>query len=867
MKHAINFFHAEKSFKQVKKDLICDIAKNQPTSNRHFNFQLTGCIAQMMVEGGDIGAWAVHIPTREFYFTEKWASALGYEKKDYILLTLNKVMEIVHPEDIDIAHQLFFGKNEEEKESRYNFFLRMKSQSGKWVGMLIRGKTLVYDDLNNPLWMFGVHLDLTDFLQSEMERKELVNKTNNLHQNIPGFLYQFKMRNDGTCYFPFLTEGVQNVYGCSAMEGMNDPSRLWDIVHPEDVLKIQKTTTESAKNMSLWTQRFRIIHPTKGVRWVEGRSTPQLEEDGGVLWSGYIHDDTDFQKNKEEAKMAASVYNNSQEGIIVTDKYGQIEKVNPAFTKITGFKEEELLGKTFNSFCDEFISKGFREKINESLINNRTWREEVSFENKYRGTSNLLLSIDAIPDPDFNEIASYVAIFTDIGQIKRHEADLVRLANYDCLTNLPNRRLLSEKLEAALEHSKKTKHNLAVCFIDLDKFKPINDKYGHSAGDEFLCKLSASLLDSVRSHDTVARLGGDEFVVVLSDLEEDVQMEHMLERIANACSATYCINGVNIEASASIGVVVYPKVDGSADELLRFADQSMYRAKQQGRKRYVYFDQEQENASIEHYIKIDEISNALKMGEISLWYQPKLELETNKIVGVEALVRWSLKDGTIIAAKDFISIIIGDGMDITLGKFVLERALKEQREWCEKGIKINVSINISPDHLLSPNFKEDLSGLIKKYNTDPKTVMIEILETSKISDFDVVISRLQECIELGVSFSLDDFGTGYSSLGYLRLLPVQEVKIDKSFVQKILEKKEDKMIVKGIIDLSHGLDRKVLAEGVESKKHVDMLYEMGIDMVQGYEVAQPMSSTLLIDWMQNRKDSKEKNYAENYWRL
>ena len=852
MKHTINFLHAEKTCGQVKQELFYGISKNK-LNLKEENLHLTGCVAQIISESGDVGAWAFNVLTKEFYFTEKWATTLGYRIKDYKTLTMKKVLEIIHPDDRIIVDE-FLKKEIINKNTQFNYFLRLKSKSGNWVGVLVRGKTMLYNEEGVPTWMFGVHLDLTEFIQNQINRQDLMKKINKLHQNIPGFLYQFKMNKDGSHYFSFLTEGIIDIYGHTAEEGMQNPSMLWNIIHPDDILRVQKTTIDSANNMSLWTQRFRIIHPTKGIRWVEGRSTPQAEPDGSIVWTGYIHDDTDFQKSKDLAKIATSVYKNSQEGIIVANKCGRIEKVNPAFTKITGIKEEDLLNQKFNKFFDQFVSEGFCKSISKTLIENRSWKGEVLFKKSNKEVFDILLSIDLINDEDFNQVGNYVAIFTDIGQIKKHEEDLERLANYDCLTGLPNRRLLLDKLDLAINHSKNTNNKLAVCFIDLDKFKPINDKYGHATGDEFLCKLSTSLLNSVRSHDTVARLGGDEFVVIISDVNEDVEMENMLERLANACSQTYLINGINLEASASIGVVVYPNVTGSADELLRFADQSMYRAKQQGRKRYVYFDPQQEEASVAHYIKIEKIKKALKNGEISLWYQPKLEMSTNKIIGAEALVRWSLLDGTIIPAKDFINIIVGDSMDTVLGKFVLDRALKEQREWKNKNIDISVSINISPDHLLSPTFKEELHYLINKYQSNPKNIVIEILETSKISDFDLVIHRLQECISLGVSFSLDDFGTGYSSLGYLRSLPVQEVKIDKSFVQRILDKKEDKMIVQGIIDLSHGLDRKVLAEGVESKQHIEILNEMGIDMIQGYEISPPMPSSLFVEWMQKREN-------------
>lgn len=851
MDSSVHFLHAEKSYYKVVKDFICDLIKAEDAFSKIPNNQHDD-VAQMICDGADIGAWAFNLVTKEFYFTEKWATTLGYDENDYQMLTMDKILSLVHPSDLPLVHQALEEQANGTRDN-CNCFLRMKSKQGQWVGVLVRGKTIFENSEHIPTWMFGINLDLTEFIQSKIKYKDFAEKTQKLYKTIPGFLYQLVMNQDGTHYFSFLSENIKEIYGYTAEECMAEPEKLWKIIHPSDILRVQKTTIDSAKNMSLWSQRFRIIHPTKGIRWVEAQSTPKRNSDESIVWSGYIHDDTDFQKSKDLSRIATSVYNHSQEGIIVANKFGKIEKVNPSFSKIIGLNEEEFIFQNLKYIFDEFIYQGFFDEIHPILLEHKTWQGEVLLKNKDDEFLNVLLSIDLVKDEDFNMICNYIAIFTDISQIKRNEDDLKHFANFDFLTGLPNRRLLLEKLDKALIHAKEKNHKTAICFIDLDKFKPINDKYGHAIGDGFLCAISSALLESIRSHDTVARLGGDEFVIILSDIDDHNEMETMLERISNTCSQTYCINNINLATSASIGVVIYPNVEGTADELLRFADQSMYKAKQQGRKRFVYFDQKQEEASISHYKKIEALKKALINGEMSLWYQPKLGTNTNTIMGVEALIRWNTSDGDIIPAKDFINTILGDHMDIVLGNFVLDKALKEQKRWADKNIDITVSVNISPDHLLCPTFKDELSALIKKHNVNPHNLMIEILETSKISDFDAVVERLQECIELGVSFSLDDFGTGYSSLGYLRSLPVQEVKIDKSFIQTILEKKEDKMIVQGIIDLAHGLDRKVLAEGVESAEHIEVLNAMGIDLVQGYVVAPPMPPSLLVDWLEKRE--------------
>ena len=545
MDNSLHFLHAEKTCYQVIKDLIYEMLNGDKTLTEE-ELSKNDDLAKLISEGGDIGAWAFNLSTKEFYFTEKWATTLGYEEQDYKILTLDKVLSIVHPDDIPFVHQTIDKQTTGEK-NHCNCFVRLKSKQGNWVGVLVRGKTILYDSDNHHHWMVGIHLDLTEFIQSEIKYKKLTEKTSKLHKTIPGFLYQFTINPDGTHYFSFLSENIQDIYGCTAEEGMKDPQLLWNIIHPEDVLRVQKTTVDSAKNMTLWTQRFRILHPTKGIRWVEGRSTPQRDSDGKMVWSGYIHDDTDLQKTKDLSRIATSVYNNSQEGIIVANKFGHIEKVNPAFAKITGIKESHLLYKNLKQIFNEFIYKGFFEEINQILLINKTWKGEVLFKNKNGESINVLLAIDLVKDEDFNVSGNYIAILTDISQIKKHEEDLKMLANYDFLTGLPNRRLLLEKLDKSLTHAKERNHKIALCFIDLDKFKPINDKYGHAVGDDFLCAISSALLSSIRSHDTVARLGGDEFVIILNNIEDENEMEGMLERIANTCSQIYTINNINID--------------------------------------------------------------------------------------------------------------------------------------------------------------------------------------------------------------------------------------------------------------------------------------------------------------------------------
>ncbi len=284
----------------------------------------------------------------------------------------------------------------------------------------------------------------------------------------------------------------------------------------------------------------------------------------------------------------------------------------------------------------------------------------------------------------------------------------------------------------------------------------------------------------------------------------------------------------------------------------------MYKAKQKGKKRFVFFDQEQEEQSIKYYLKVEELKEALKNNELTLWYQPKISVKNNIIVGMESLIRWKKPEGNIVPATEFIDVIYGDELDYKIGYFVIEKALSTQKKWSDQGHIFNLSINISPDHLLNTKFESDLKFLLSKYETIPSTITIEILENSKIKNFDYIVNKLNSCIDLGVKFSLDDFGTGYSSLSYLRAIPTTEVKIDKSFVMSMLNKKEDQLIVSGVIELSHALGRTVVAEGVETEEHIKKLKELNVDILQGYGISKPLPEEQVLDWV-NLWNKKQHN--------
>jgi diguanylate cyclase (GGDEF)-like protein/PAS domain S-box-containing protein len=807
-------------------------------------------ITQYALAGSEIGFWCLNECTKKLFFSKNWEEFLGYSKEELKELTLDKLIENAHTNDLgkfnNFITQIYSGNSNKDN---HELLMRIKHKEKGWGNILIRGKILIKDNIGISKFAFGTYMDVSDFMQADIERQDFYNMTENLHKNLPGFLYKYRLDQNKKWSLPYLSDNVWEIFGLKPEEGVEHPSLFFNIILPEEVEDVRKSIAYSIKNLKVWKKSFRINHPIKGICWIESHATPQLNADGTIDAYGYAYDATELHQIRESANLASRIYENTNDGVLMVGSTGKITKINPAICLMSGYSEKELIGQNPAILSSGRHDQSFYKTMYESVINDGYWQGEIISKRKNGDNYTSLLTIEAVADVENIKLKNYIATFTDISELKERNNELTRLENYDYLTNLPNRRLLLEKLESALIDAESSATKVVVCFIDLDEFKPINDKYGHSFGDRFLCHVSEELIKSVRPQDTVARLGGDEFVVVLNDIKNDNDLNNLINALTNTCNKTFEILSEKITLSASMGIVVYPNVKGNADELIRFADQAMYKAKQQGRNRSVFFDSQKEDASIAHYLKLEQVRAALVNDEFTLWYQPKVDVATNKVLGVEALIRWVKPDGKIIPAVDFINIIEGDALDYQIGRFVIERALKDQSAWIKNGFDIAVSVNISSDHLLHPNFEKDLKTLIKKYASNPKLIILEILETSRISDFDVVIERLRSCLKLGVCFSLDDFGTGYSSLGYLRALPTQEVKIDKSFIFSMLKESQDKMIVQGIIDLSHALGRVVVAEGVETDDHMSELKKMGADLIQGYGVSRPMPEPQLLAWI------------------
>lgn len=561
----------------------------------------------------------------------------------------------------------------------------------------------------------------------------------------------------------------------------------------------------------------------------------------------------DISKRKEAEKkisIAATVYTNTSESILITDADGNIFDVNDAFVKITGYTREEILGKNPKILSSNKHNSLFYQEMWDSIKETGCWSGEIINKRKNGEIYPENLKINTIFSED-GMVQNYIGLFSDITHIKKHIQELEHIANYDVLTGLPNRTLFSDRLQNAMVQSIRRSELVAVVFLDLDSFKDINDTYGHDVGDKLLITLSKYMNSALREGDTLARIGGDEFAAVLVGFSDIKASLPILTRLLEAAAQKIDIDGHLIHITASLGITIYPQSENiDADHLLRQADQAMYEAKISGKNRYHFFNTEQNEIIKERYELIKDIKQALELQEFVLYYQPKVNMNSGRLIGVEALIRWQHPTKGVLSPIEFLPAIEGHSLSVELGEWVIHTALFQIELWENQNMSIPISVNIGARQLLEDNFVDRLETILKEHpKVKPSMLEIEVLETSKIEDVTAASIVISRCKDLGVLFSLDDFGTGYSSLTYLKQLPVSKIKIDQSFVKDMLVNPDDLAILDGIIKLSDAFRRHVIAEGVETIDQGIILLQLGCELAQGYVIARPMTGELIPDWL------------------
>ncbi|MCX4187508.1 EAL domain-containing protein [Methylophaga sp. OBS4] len=661
---------------------------------------------------------------------------------------------------------------------------------------------------------------------------------------------------DGKKQISFINRAFTETYGYR-LDQIRAMKSWWDVTaaplrYQEEFKAYLRRFSRQANSSNKPSMPMEVeLHTKQGQRKVALLSTSVMQdtfEDEMLL---VIYDITARKEAEEQLRFSSRVFNQAQEGIIITDTSGAITDVNPAFCDITGYSREEVIGQGPEILNSGKHSPEFFSKMWQSIIEHGYWQGEVWNRRKNGELYAELLTISALSDDD-GLCRHFVGLFSDITQTKQQQETLELMAHYDVLTKLPNRVLFADRFSQAVAHSKRTETLLAVCFLDLDNFKPVNDTYGHEVGDQLLIEVAQRLKANVRDEDTISRFGGDEFAILFRDVGSQSECEFMLQRIHESLARPYSVNDLNVEISASSGVTFYPTDNADLDTLLRHADQTMYQAKLSGRNTYKLFNPAHNRQTMEKQQWLQQIRQGLEQGQFRLFYQPKVNMRTGQVFGMEALIRWQHPDNGLLSPVQFLPLVEGSDLEIDIGNWVIHTALSQLQSWHDDGHILEVSVNVASSHLQSADFIDDVEAALAAHpGLDSRYLQLEIVETSALGDIGAITKAIKLCREvLGVSVALDDFGTGYSSLTHLRHLTASTIKIDQSFVRDMLDDPQDYTIVDGVSGLADAFNRQVIAEGVETNEHGLMLLMIGCDLAQGFGIAKPMPAEDVPGWLE-----------------
>lgn len=585
------------------------------------------------------------------------------------------------------------------------------------------------------------------------------------------------------------------------------------------------------------THQMTLQHVTRDGRaiWCEWSSTAQRDETGRLVdLVGMVQDITARVQAEEQLHMWAMVLEHSAEGIIICDARERILMVNDAFTRVTGYTRDAVLGHTPRLQQSGRHDRAFYQNMWKAILEAGAWQGEIWNRRQDGEIYPEWLTISAVRDAQ-GTISHYVGIFSDISERKRQEERLAHLAHYDALTDLPNRALLGDRLERALATARRYGSKVGVLCMDLDRFKNINDSLGHSVGDHLLQIVAARLRAVVRGDDTVARMGGDEFILLLANLHEAEDAGIVAKKLLDTVTAPYQIDGQELLLTMSLGIAVYPHDGGTVEELIRNADAAMYQAKDRGRDTYQFYTEDMNRRSLEKLSLENALRRALARGEFVLHYQPKVDVRSGQIVGAEALIRWQHPDMGMVSPGTFIPLAEDCGLIGPIGTWVMEEACRQVVAWQRDGLPaIPVAVNVAASQFWQRGFIQQVLATLDQTGVSPACLELEFTERVIMVETEETIALLHALHEAGLQLAIDDFGTGYSSLSYLRRFPIDVLKIDQSFIREIANDPSAASIVSGIIGLAKSLQLQVIAEGVETWEQLVILRAQRCDQVQGY---------------------------------
>ncbi|KZY30153.1 hypothetical protein A3749_10580 [Oleiphilus sp. HI0078] len=612
---------------------------------------------------------------------------------------------------------------------------------------------------------------------------------------------------------------------------------VFDIKAPEqDHRSFERTkTTEEGLTVEVLLQR------KDGSTYHSEVIGKNIDIDGKALVLGIVRDISQEVKTGQKIRTLSQAVEQSPVSVMIIATNGSIKYVNQAFETTSGYPLSEVEGKKFFSLMPDHAKKDTYAALFEALEKEHSWEGEVQIRKKNGETFWEYGHISPVKD-EYGKVIHYLAVKEDISTRKAQEEKIFHQAHFDSLTDLPNRLLSLDRLTHIIGEAQRQNNKVALLFVDLDDFKKVNDSLGHDMGDEVLMVAAERLSEVLRTGDTVGRLGGDEFILILGGLDDEKSAQKTAERILEQFRSSFDIEGRKLMLTASIGIALFPHDGATPTDLLRNADSAMYHAKSLGRNAYSFYTEEM-NQQVARRLQLEEqIHGALDRNEFSLAYQPQVDVQTDKIIGAEALLRWNNQTLGQVPPDEFIPIAEETGLIIPIGQFVLHQALSQASKWQKQyQADFRMAVNLSPRQFRDPDLISQVERIIQDHQVARHTLEFEITEGVLMNNQQFVKDALRALNHLDVRISMDDFGTGYSSLSYLRNYPFDMLKVDRSFVNDLVEDQADKELINAAISMAHSLNLKVVAEGVENQEQYKLLKDLNCDYAQGYLFGRPMA--------------------------